>query len=432
MSDYTIANTATSTATINPLALTLYGTKTSNDGNTAVPASSIAATNLIVGDTVTLGGFATIAATAPGVQPITSASGLTVNNPNYTVTGASGSVVVGPQSLALDHVASGTVTINTSGNTTTVNQTSSSAVIDWFRFNIAANETVNFVQPSSTAIALNRVTGSEQSVINGILTANGRVFLINSNGILFGAGSSVNVGALLASTLNITDSNFLANNYVFTVPWGKGSVINNSTNGIVAADGGFIALVSNEGVTNAGVVSAPGGEALLVSADGLTLNLNTVNSGLSSYVIGALDGTTTVGGVVNVAAASGNGGLLETAGSTVSVTNDLQLGTGTYGTWSWSLPSITIGSGGNLTPSFVQNNLWLRNVSLNALSGDLTVNDPVTWASNATLSLNAKNNININAPITATGTNAGFAMNYGGYNGTTVTTPATGTDYSTS
>ena len=71
----------------------------------------------------------------------------------------------------------------------------------------------------------------------------------------------------------------------------------------------------------------------------------------------------------------------------------------------------------------------MRNVSLNALSGDLTVNDPVTWASNATLSLNAKNNININAPITATGTNAGFAMNYGGYNGTTVTTPATGTDY---
>ena len=101
VSDYTIANTATSTATINPLALTLYGTKASNDGNTAVPASSIAATNLVVGDTVTLGGSATIAATAPGVQPITSASGLTVNNPNYTVTGASGSVVVGPQSLAL-------------------------------------------------------------------------------------------------------------------------------------------------------------------------------------------------------------------------------------------------------------------------------------------------------------------------------------------
>ena len=64
---------------------------------------------------------------------------------------------------------------------------------------IAANETVNFVEPSATSIVLNRVTGSEQSVINGILTANGRVFLINSNGILFGSGSSVNVGAFLAS-----------------------------------------------------------------------------------------------------------------------------------------------------------------------------------------------------------------------------------------
>ncbi len=263
------------------------------------------------------------------------------------MTGATGAVVIGSQSLALDHVASGTATISTLGSTTTVNQTTSSAVIDWYRFNIASNETVNFVQPSSTSIALNRVTGTEQSVINGILTANGRVFLINSNGILFGPGSSVNTGAFLASTLNITDSNFLANNYVFTVAYGSGSIV--SQGDIVTANGGFLALISNKGVSNTGSMSAPGGKALMVSADNLTLTLDSPDSGLSSYAISGLDGATTVGGVVNVAATSGTGGLFETAGNTVSVTNDFQLGTGNYGTWSWSLPSITVGSGGNLT-----------------------------------------------------------------------------------
>ena len=153
-----------------------------------------------------------------------------------------------------------------SGNTTTIT-TSDRAVIDWLRFNVGVGETLTFVEPAVTSIVLNRVTGNEPSVIAGILNANGRVFIINSNGILFAAGSSVNVGALLASTLNITDTNFQNSNYVFTVASGNNSVI--SEGDIVIVDGGFVAMASNNGVASPGTITARGGKALLASADNL-------------------------------------------------------------------------------------------------------------------------------------------------------------------
>ncbi len=412
--NYTLTNASTlqTTATINPIVLMLYGTKASNDSNTAVPASSISATNLLVGDTVTLGGSATIAGTTPGAQPITSVSGLTVNNPNYTVTGATGTVVVGPQSLALDHVASGTANISTSGTTTTITTSTNNTIIDWWRFMIAANETVKFVEPSATSIVLNRVTGGEQSVISGILTSNGRVFLLNSNGVLFTAGSYVNPTGFLASALQMTDANFIAGNYVLTNNLNTGSVVNNGT--ITVADGGFITLASNQGVTNSGTLSAPDGKVLLAGANNLTLNLDSADSGLASYVIAGLAGTTTIGGAVNVAGSTTSGGLIETAGTAITLGNSYQVSTGTNGTWSFTMPTITIGSSGNVAASFVGNNLALRNLTLNALTGNITFNDAVAWSGNYLLTLNAANNININNAITATGTNAGLVMNYGG------------------
>ena len=329
--NYSLTNTSTlqTTATISPLALILYGALSSNPGSTTIPASTLSATNVVVGDTVAIGGSATIAGTSSGAQPITNVSSLTVSNPNYTLTGATGAVVIGSQSLALDHVASGTANISTSGTTTTITTSTNSTVIDWWRFMIAANETVNFVEPSATSIVLNRVTGSEQSVINGILTANGRVFLINSNGILFGSGSSVNVGAFLASSLSISDTNFNGGNYVFAPASTSAPVINNG--GITTSDGGFIALSSNQGVTNSGTLNAPDGKAILVSADSLTLSPNTATNGLTSYAIASLDGTTILNGVVNVAGSLSNGGLIETAGSVISLGNGYQIGTGNSG-----------------------------------------------------------------------------------------------------
>ena len=186
-------------------------------------------------------------------------------------------------------------------------------------------------------------------------------------------------------------------------------------------------MVSNQGVTNSGTLSAPDGH-LLVSADNLTLNPDATN-GLTNYVITSLDGTTTLNGVINVAGTTTNGGLIETAGAAITLGSGYQLGTGNSGTWSYSLPNITIGASGNVAASFVDNNLALRNLSLNALGGNLTVSDSVTWSSNNTLTLAALNNIYINNAITINGANAGIVLNYGGYNGINVTTPAAGTGY---
>ena len=204
----------------------------------------------------------------------------------------------------------------------------------------------------------------------------------------------------------MNSANFLAGNYVFTPGSSNAPVINNGT--ITTSDGGFIVLASNKGVTNSASLSAPGGKVLLVSADNLLLNPNTADNGLASYVVSGLDGTTTMSGVVNVARTTGNGGLIETAGAAVTLGNGYQIDTGSNGTWSYSLPTITIGSTGNLSAAFVQNNLVLRNLSLNALGGDLTVSDPVTWSANNTLTLAAANNIYINNAMTINGASAGL------------------------
>ena len=146
-------------------------------------------------------------------------------------------------------VATGQGTISQSGTTTTVSQQSQNLSLNWAGFSIAAGETVRFVQPSSTAVALNRVTGSDPSQIYGQLQANGQVFLINPNGVLFKPGAEVNVGALVASTLNLSDADFQAGHYQFTAGSTTGTVDNQGH--LTAAAGGYLALlgptVSNNG-----------------------------------------------------------------------------------------------------------------------------------------------------------------------------------------
>ena len=118
--------------------------------------------------------------------------------------------------------------------------------MNWQGFNIAAGETVNFVQPNRSAIALNRVLGGEASSIYGQLSANGQVFLVNANGILFGRGAQVNVGGLVASTLDLSVADFMNGKRTFS---GSGGRIDNF--GTLSAEGGYIALlggqVSNQG-----------------------------------------------------------------------------------------------------------------------------------------------------------------------------------------
>ncbi|MEG1855821.1 MAG: filamentous hemagglutinin N-terminal domain-containing protein [Acinetobacter sp.] len=177
-------------------------------------------------------------------------------------------------------ISSGTATISTSGTTTTINQSTVKAAIDWSSFSTNSNEVVNFVQPNSSSITLNRVTGSTVSTLNGQLNANGQVFIINPNGVLFGSTSQVNTAGLVASTLNISNADF--NNNIFN--------FNNSSNNktvenrgkITVPTGGTVALIA-PAVKNTGTIKAPQGNVLLAAGAGITLNLN--NGSLLGYTI---------------------------------------------------------------------------------------------------------------------------------------------------
>ncbi len=137
-------------------------------------------------------------------------------------------------------ITAGTGTVSQSGNTTTIRQTSTDLSLNWQSFNVTANEVVDFIQPGVTSIAINRILGNTSSQIFGHLDANGQVWLINPNGILFGKGAQVNVGGLTASTLDVSDAAFSANLRSFSGP-GTGSVVNQGT--IQASAGGYVALL---------------------------------------------------------------------------------------------------------------------------------------------------------------------------------------------
>lgn len=137
-------------------------------------------------------------------------------------------------------VVAGSAAISQAANVLTVQQASQRAALNWQSFNIGAASTVNFVQPNAGAVALNRISGNEASQIYGKLNANGQVFFSNPNGMLFARGAQVNVAGILATTLNISNADFMAGNYRFTDP-GNGSIRNE---GLINALGS-IALVGN-------------------------------------------------------------------------------------------------------------------------------------------------------------------------------------------
>ena len=156
-----------------------------------------------------------------------------------------------------------------SGSKMTVTQTTQKMVANWQSFNIGSNAWVDFRQPNNSAVALNRVLGSDPSSIFGRFTANGQVFLINPNGILFGPGSSVNTGGLVASTMNIFDSDFMSGKYQFTKGGAAGSIVNQGQ--LTAADGGYIALLAPE-VRNEGIITAKSGTVALAAGNKVTLD----------------------------------------------------------------------------------------------------------------------------------------------------------------
>jgi filamentous hemagglutinin family protein len=159
---------------------------------------------------------------------------------------------------------------STSPSTLTVNQQSEKGIINWTSFNIAPGETTRFIQPNSGSVTLNRVTGGDPSQILGNLTANGQVWLINPEGIVFGKSARVNVGGLLATTLDIANQDFMAGNYRFAQTGAPPASVVNAGN-ITIRSAGLAALVA-PGVANSGVITARLGEIQLASATGFTVD----------------------------------------------------------------------------------------------------------------------------------------------------------------
>ncbi|HAT31696.1 MAG TPA: hypothetical protein DCW29_12835, partial [Janthinobacterium sp.] len=357
----------------------------------------------------------------------------------------------------------------------TVTQGSQNVALNWNSFNIGQGEAVTFVQPNANAVALNRVLGFDPSSILGNLTANGKVFLVNPNGILFGKGASVNVGGLAASTLGISDADFMAGKYRFTNA-GGGVVLNQ---GSINAPGGYVALlgasVGNEGtisarlgtvalaagkaitldvagdgllnvavnqgalralVQNGGLIQAAGGQVLLTTQSAGDLLKTVVNNtgviearsidtrnGAIRLLGDMQSGTVNADGRLDAGAPDGGaGGFVETSAAHVKIADGLRVNTaaarGLAGTWLVDPTDFTVAaSGGDMTGAQLSANLGGGNVSIvsgtgaSGTAGNVNVNDSVSWSAN-TLTLSAQNNINVNAAMHGSGT-ASLALQYG-------------------
>lgn len=288
-------------------------------------------------------------------------------------------------------VGNGSIVTN-GGNQMVIKQISDKLGINWQSFNVGPDGHVIFDQPGKDSIALNRVIGRDGSSILGKIDANGQVFLINPNGVIFGKGAEVNVGGLVASTLNISDEDFKNGNFKFNAEAGNGGILNEGS--LQSAEGGYIALLGKT-VSNNGVIKAKMGSAALAaggavtldfSGDGLiniqvdetTMNALVSNKGLIQadggsvlmtarasnalldtvvnnegvvqaqtinntsgriFLDGGMDsGTVAVAGTLDASApATGNGGFIETSGANVKIADGTRISTlsknGKTGKW---------------------------------------------------------------------------------------------------
>ncbi len=365
-------------------------------------------------------------------------------------------------------VTSGSATVSRpSSSSTTINQTSEGVVIDWSSFNVGAGQTTQFVQPNAQAIAVNRIGGKNGSEILGTLDANGRVVLINANGVLFGKGAQVNVGSLIATSTDGSDSDVLSGKFT-NAGNANARIINQGQ--INAASGGTVALVAPS-VTNTGIVNAKLGTVALGAANKFTVdfagdglvsfatqgdvnakasasNMGTLSGanvsltahaaeGLATGVVN-MSGTILAQGVQNVggtilldagngalntsgtlnAAGTTGGGSIETSGNTANISGHITAGQG--GKWTVDPANLVIGSatattiddslnaGTNVTESTTPASpAQTRNTG----AGDIIVASGLSWNTTATLTLDAYHSLNINAPITIAGA-GGLVLQY--------------------
>ncbi|MCU9954817.1 filamentous hemagglutinin N-terminal domain-containing protein [Burkholderia sp. BKH01] len=358
------------------------------------------------------------------------------------------------------------------GQQMSINQHSDKLVTDWQTFNIDKGQHVTFNQPSAASIALNRVVGQDGSAIHGNLDANGRVFLVNPNGILFSKSAQVNVGGLVATTLDIRNEDFDAGRYRFSGQ--SPSEVQNFGN-LVAGEGGAIALLGAK-VVNKGIVQAQMGTVALGAGSDATLNFDgskllsvQIDQGIVNALVSneqllradggqvlmsaktadtllrtvvnnqgvieartlrnaagriSLDGhdagTVNVAGVLNASATTpGNGGTVETRGADVKVALGAMVDTratnGRVGTWRIASSDVSVKAGANQPGTIVADtlsrNLATTDVELVAERGQTSVDGPVTWASGNRLTLASRQgDVSVNGALRATGANARVAI----------------------
>ncbi|RAZ45887.1 hypothetical protein DP175_07730, partial [Polynucleobacter paneuropaeus] len=170
--------------------------------------------------------------------------------------------------------------------TMTVNQTSQRAVINWDSFNVGKNAAVNFVTPGANSSTLNRVTGASPSLIQGALSSNGQIILVNANGITFGRGAQVDAPGVVASTMDIANKDFMDGKSTFSGS-GSGKIVNKGTISATTQDG-FIALLAPEVQNQGYLLASKGGTVVMTAGEQITLNfqgkhLGGVNVDIATY-----------------------------------------------------------------------------------------------------------------------------------------------------
>ena len=191
-------------------------------------------------------------------------------------------------------VVGGQASIVQNGTTLNIHQTSGQALINFSTFDIGSAGLVDIRQPGAASALLARVTGGDPSQIHGQIKANGSLWLVNPAGILVGPGARIDVGGFIASTLNVSDTDFLAGRLTFTSAGHAGIVSNAGT--ISTAGGGRIYLVGQT-VENSGTLHAPGGEVLLGGGQNVAL-VDTGHPGVSVKLGGASGEVRNLGRIV--------------------------------------------------------------------------------------------------------------------------------------
>lgn len=226
---------------------------------------------------------------------------------------AAGAQTLAPNAApVLDRVVAGGITVRQDTSLTQVQQAQQRGIVDWRSFNVGANHTVQFQQPSASAVTLNRVTTSDPSVIAGRITANGQVALVNQSGVVFTQGAQVDAAGLVVSSANISNENFLAGRMVFDVPGRPDARIENAGT-ITIREAGLAALVAPQ-VVNRGTITARLGRVALAGAETHVVDL--YGDGLLSIEVTGAVRQAPSGGEALVT----NSGVITATGGTVQLT----------------------------------------------------------------------------------------------------------------